>query len=123
MSAGVFEIEFYELDTGNGGGVASIRVQPETVAATINGAANAGASGPATIPLFAKAAKGVREYGIGARSVTLRFTGAPPTGYSGDDVRIPVLLESTYASWALNETGSYLGAAVQVVGRSPERIR
>lgn len=122
MSQGEFVNSFYETDTGNGGDVVRCRVQPETLAATIAGVVNAGNTGPATIPGSAKASKGIREYGIGMRSVTLRWTGAPPTGYSGDDVRIPVLMEATYIDWTLGATGTYLGAAVEVVGRNPERI-
>lgn len=123
MSAGAFERTFYELDTGNGGGIARVRVQPETLAATINGAANAAPAGPATLPTAAKVSKGAREIGIGCRTVTLEFTGTPPTDYSGDDVVIPVLQEATYAAWTVGQTGTYLGAPVEVVGRSPESVR
>lgn len=123
MSAGAFTDTFYTLDTGNGGGTARARVQPETLAASINSAANAGATGPATLPVSASASNGIREYGIRMRQVTLRFTGALPDGYSGDDVSIPVMLEATFASWAIGQTGTYLGSPVEVVGRSPERVR
>lgn len=123
MSAGVFERTFYGLDTGNGGGTARARVQPETLAATINAVANAAPAGPATIPVTASASGGIRENGIRMRNVTLQWTAAPPDGYSGDDVTIPVMQEATFAAWTLGQTGTYLGAAVEVVGRSPERVR
>lgn len=123
MSAGEFTRTFYELDTGNGGGIARIRVQPETLAATIGGSANTAPAGPATVPVSASVSAGNRENGIKARSVTLLFTAAAPTGYSGDPVTIPVMQESTFAAWTLGATGTYLGAAVEVIGRSPERVR
>ena len=123
MSAGVFERSFYALDTGNGGGVARCRVQPETIAATIGGAANDAPAGPATLPVQALASKGTREAGIGMRSVTVAFTAGAPAGYADDPVTIVCLQEATYAAWAIGATGTYLAAAVEVIGRSPERIR
>lgn len=123
MSAGEFTRTFYELDTGNGGGIARVRVQPETISATINGVANDAPAGPATLPVTAQVSKGNREIGIGCRTVTLEFTGSLPTDYSGDNVTIPVLQESTYASWTVGQTGTYLSVPVEVVGRSPESVR
>lgn len=123
MSAGEFTSTFYELDTGNGSGVARVKVQPETLLATINSVANASPGGPATLPVSAKVSKGNREIGIGTRTVTLRFTSGAPTDYSGDDVVIPVLQESTFAAWSIGQTGTYLSTAVEVVGRSPESVR
>lgn len=123
MSAGEFTTTGYTLDTGNGGGIATIKVQPETLLASINSVANGGTATTPTLPVRARARGGNNEYGIKARTVTLRFTGTPPEGYSGDDVSIPVMDESTYASWSLGQTGTYLETAVEVVGRSPERVR
>jgi len=123
MSAGEFESTFYELDTGNGGAIARARVQPETLAATIDTVPNAAPAGPATLPVSASASNGIREYGIRMRQVTLRWTGTIPDGYSGDDVIIPVMQEGTYASWTLGAVGTYLSNGVEVVGRSPERVR
>lgn len=123
MSAGVFERSKYELDTGNGGGIAACLVQPETEAATINGIPNDPPSGAVTLPVSAKMIGPRRAVGINSRYVTLEWSAAPPSGYSGDNVRIPVLQESTYAAWLVGETGTYLGAGVTVVGRNPERIR
>lgn len=122
MSAGDFTDTFYELDTGNGAGIVRARVQPETLAATIAATANAGATGPATVPITARMNGGRRTFGVNARTVTLRFTGAAPTDYSGDDVTIPVLQEATYAAWTKGATGTYLGVAVEVVGRKPEYV-
>jgi len=123
MSAGEFERSLYELDTGNGGGIAPCLVQPETLAATIGGTENLAPAGPPTLPNSARMIGPRRAVGINSRYVTLEWTGAPPTGYSGDNVRIPVMQESTYADWTVGQTGTYLGAGVVVVGRNPERIR
>lgn len=123
MSAGEFVRTFYKLDTGNGGGIVRARVQPETLAAEINSVANAGATGPATVPITAKSSGGKNEFGVNMRSVTLEFTSSPPDGYSGDPVSIPVLQEDTFAAWTNGETGTYLGVAVEVIGRSPETVR
>ena len=123
MSQGPFDTALYALDAGNGNFVGPIRVQPETLAATIGGETNTGAAGPIDMPGSVKANKGNRELGVGARSVTLRFTGTLPTGYSGDNVRIPILRPAAFAAMTIGATGTYLSAPVVVVGRSPENVR
>ena len=123
MSAGEFVTLNYTLDAGNGGGIAPIRVQPETRDAEINAANNGGTATPPTLPVFVTVSGGRRGYGIYARTVRLRFTGTVPDGYSGDDVTIPCMDPGTFASWANGQTGTYLGVPVEVVGRSPERVR
>lgn len=122
MSAGAFENVFYELSTENGGGKARARVQPETLAATIGATANIAAGGPATIPGSAVISRGRRSRGINMRYVTLRWTASPPDGYDGLTVRIPVLTPATFTAWILGGTGTYLGAAVEVVGRTSETV-
>jgi len=123
MSAGAFNREFYEMSTENGGFILSCRVQPETLAAEINSVSNDGAEGPADAPGSATISQGRRTAGVNMRYVTLAWTATPPTGYSGDNVRIPVLTPATFASWGLGETGTYLGAAVEVVGRVGETVK
>jgi hypothetical protein len=122
MSAGAFQSSKYQLDSGNGAGIAACRIQPETLAATINSAANEAPAGAVTLPSSAKVSGGKREFGINMRTVTLEFTAALPEGYSGDPVRIPVLTESTYAAWSKGQTGTYLAVPVRVIGRSPETV-
>lgn len=122
MSAGVFQTARYELDSTNGGYVMRCRVQPETLSATFASVANAQAGGSVNAPGSAKASKGKREFGVGMRSVSIEFTGTPPTGYSDENVRIPVLDPDTYASWVLEATGTYLGVAAKIVGRTPESV-
>jgi len=123
MSAGVFETAFYETSSENGGFVLRCRVQPETLAASIDGTANASATGPATAPGSATSSQGRRSAGVNMRYVSLGWTATPPTGYSGDTVRIPVLDPATFTAWTLGATGTYLGAAVEVLSRVGETVK
>lgn len=109
----------YETDDGT---VYNIRVQPETVAANI-GAANAAPAGAVTGKGTVRVNAGNREFGIKARSVSLIWTAAAPDGYEpGSPVRIPILTKSVFDGIVKGTTGTYLGAACKVVGKSPERI-
>lgn len=120
MSAGAFQIEAYETDPGT---IHAIRVQPETLAATIGGTANAAATGAIVGLGSASVSRGRRANGINARLVRLRFTGTPPTGYlENGTVTIPALTPEFYDAAIRGATGSYLGVAVEVSGRSPETI-
>jgi hypothetical protein len=124
MSAGAFSSAFYEMSSENGGFKLRCRVQPETLAATVAGEANAGVAGPATAPGSATISQGRRTAGVNMRYVSLRWTATPPTGYlAGATVRIPVLDPSVFADWTLGATGTYLGAAVEVVGRVGETVK
>lgn len=123
MSAGEFEVTRYELETRNGGSICRIRVQPETLAATFNSVANAAPAGAITLGLYAKVSKGRRGYGIGPRMATIRWTSTPPSGYSDDLVRIPVLTPATAAAWLNGTTGTYLGAAAEIESVSGETYR
>ncbi len=123
MSAGPFQSAFYETSAENGGFVLRCRVQPETLACVIEGEANAGVSGPATAPGSATISQGRRSAGVNMRYVLLGWRASPPTGYSGDPVRIPVLDPTVFAAWTLGGTGTYLGAAVEVLGRNGETIK
>jgi len=123
MSAGAFENTFYELSDENGGFIMRARVQPETLAATIGSTANAGAAGPADAPGSATISQGRRSAGVNMRYVSLRWTGDPPEGYDGLTARIPVLTPATFAAWTLGATGTYLGEAVEVVGRTGETVK
>jgi len=123
MSAGQFTNNFYETSSENGGFILRCRVQPETLAAEIGGLANAGPLGPATAPGSATSSQGRRSAGVNMRYVTLGWTGTPPTGYSGDPVRLPVLDPATFTAWTLGATGTYLGAAVEVLSRVGETVK
>lgn len=123
MSAGNFIRSKYETSLENGGGIYPIRIQPETAQLTIAGQANAAPAGNIDQLVTAKANKSNGAYGVGARAVTLAFTGAPPDGYSGENVRVAVLTPDAFAAYTVGATGTYLGAAVEVVSRLPESVR
>lgn len=120
MSAGNFIDSKYESNSGR---VYAIRVQPETLALTLDGTANAAPTGDIDQEVSAKAKGGKREIGCIARTVTVRFTGTVPDGYSGDDVTVPVLTPGLYNAAVKGVTGTYLGEAVAYVGKSAERLR
>lgn len=124
MSAGEFTQSRYEANTDVGGGIYPIRVQPETLLLTLGGVANDPPAGASDQAIFARARKGTREYGVGARAVRLRFTGAtPPAGYSGDEVTVPIMTPTLFAAANPGTVGVYLEAPVVVVSRLPERVR
>lgn len=123
MSSGSFSNAFYEMSSENGGFILRCRVQPETLAATIGGTANAGVAGPATAPGSATISQGRRTAGVNMRYVSLRWTGVKPTGYDGDTVKIPVLDPVVFADWTLGATGTYLSQDVEVVGRVGETVK
>jgi hypothetical protein len=122
MSAGSFSDSKYE---SNGGNIYSVRVQPETISATIDGVSNAPPAAAISQEVSAAVSRGKRALGINARSVSLAFTGALPDGYKGTPIRIPVLTAATFNSWTATKgkTGTYLSVPVKVVGSSPETKR
>jgi len=110
----------YEADDGT---VYRIRVQPETLAASIGGV-NASAVGVVDGQGTVRVGGGNRKFGIKARAVSIRFTATPPDGYDeGQILRVPIMTPTRYAGIALGTTGTYLGVACEVVGKSPERVR
>ena len=123
MSSGAFTRTFYQLSADNGGGIAPIRLQPETLAATIGGTVNAAPAGPATIPASATISQGRRSAGINARYITVAWDDAPPTDYSGLTARIVVPDPTVYAGATLGAAVTYLDTAATVVGRTPETVR
>lgn len=123
MSAGNFERSKYEASIENGSGIYSIRIQPETAQLTIAGTANDPPAGAVDQRVTARANKSNGAYGVGARAVTLAFTGTPPDGYSGENVRVAVLTPDAFADYIVGATGTYLGASVEVVSRLPESVR
>lgn len=123
MSAGPFDRSRYEADAGNGGTIHPIRIQPETAGLTIGGIANDPPTGVANSPFAARARKGKREYGLGARVVTIAWDTTPPAGYSMETLTIPVLTPAAFAAYIPDSTGTYLGTACKVVSRGPENLR
>lgn len=121
MSAGAFSRSIYEADNGD---FHPIRVQPETLAASFGGTANAAGAGPIDNPLSAKVSNGNRAFGLKPRSVTVVFETTAPTGYkTGSYIRIPVLQPALYAAAASGDSITYLGLTATIVGKNPERVR
>jgi hypothetical protein len=119
MSAGVFQLARYQGDVSTQ--VFNVRVQPETLSATIATVANASATAASTIPGRLKTSAGRKTAGLRPRRVTLSWTAAPPANYkAGSTVRVLALTPAFFAACTIGATGTYLGAAVQVVGRSTE---
>ena len=120
MSAGAFVSSRYQADNGD---IRGIRVQPETLAANIGGL-NSAPTGAINATGRARVGGGNRQYGIKARSVTIRFTSTPPDGYKADQLyRIPIMTPARFNAIDTDDTGTYLGVACVVVGKNPERVR
>lgn len=121
MSAGKFEDGFYELNSGE---IARIRVQEETKSLTLDGTANAYATGPSTLPTAAKVSGGRRSLGINARLVRVQFTAGPPSGYKAEGVvALPWFNPTTWEALEKGNTGTYLSTAVKLVGKTAEAVR
>lgn len=122
MSAGAFSISKYAADSGT---IHPIRVQPETLAALVGATANAApAAAVSAGAVTARVTGGNRAYGVKARSVSFKFTAAPPAGYlTNQTYRVPVLVKATYDAATVGAVGQYLGVATVIVGKSPERQR
>lgn len=123
MSAGAFDDTIYEA---NNGAFYSARVQPETLALTVDGTANAGGAGP--IPAGSPSAnmRGSKsQNGVTARTVSLRLPngGTPPDGYTGDNLVVPILTPAVFDAISRSSTVVYLGATWRVAGTSNEVVR
>jgi hypothetical protein len=120
MSAGKFNRSRYETNSGT---IHPARIQPETLTLTINGVANAAPAGPISPGVASvKISGGKRQFGVNARKVYLAFTGDLPEGYAGGEVAVPILSPTVFNGISKNQTGTYLGSPVIVVGTSPEKI-
>lgn len=121
MSAGNFDLAKYELDDGTT--IVPVVVQPETMALTNGTLANDEPAGAVNLSLRAKTRKGNTEYGIGCRCISLRWNGAPPTGYSAGSLTVPILTVAAYAAYNVGDSITYLGATADVIGKKPEALR
>jgi len=121
MSAGAFNTTKYEADSGL---IFRIRVQPETLAATIGGEANDPPAGSVGVGLPSARARGsTRAIGVTARRVTCSFA-TPPTGYkAGQLLSIPILTPELYNAIAFDDAVSYLGVTGKVVGKIAEGVK
>ena len=121
MSSGQYNFTFYETDNG---ATVPLRVQPETLAASFDGTANVGATGPADPGYPSAQVSGSRRgLGIFARYVTAAWTTAPADYDDRGIVKITVPVKATFDAIAKNSTVSYLGGTARVVNTFPEEIR
>ncbi len=115
----------YESDSGI---IFPIRIQPETITLNLNSNTNTLPSGSVTLDVpSARVGSGRNSFGVNARLVRVRFTGAIPPGYLANGViTLPVLTPANYASYIKNSTGIYTlnGTDYPVIfaGRTPEKI-
>lgn len=120
MSSGTFTIAKYQADSGE---IHPIRVQPETLLLNV-GSVNAQATGTLSSDISVRARKGKREFGIGARTVSFRFTAAPPTDYAANQTyTMPILTAAVWDAAVKGTTGTYLSTAIQVAGKSRESVK
>ncbi len=123
MSAGSFENGRYESIDGLY--IWPCRAQPESKALTLDGVANAYPAEAVTegLPKI-KLRKGKREFGPTVRTVTVKMTAAP-TGSQADYLGIgalltvPVFQQTTWESYGEGQIGTYVGTAVEFVGKFP----
>jgi hypothetical protein len=121
MSAGQFVRSKYQMDDD---AIVSVRVQPETLLATIAGGSNAAPGATVTQSGSARVNGSRRMIGINCRQIRLAWTGAVPDGYKPDGiVVIPWLLRASFVVIKVGDTGSYLGQSVQVIGKTSEAVR
>ncbi len=121
MSAGRFEDAKYEQR--GGANIWACRAQPESKGLTIAGTANAYPADAVTPGLFAiKLRKSRREAGLPIRTVTVELTadgsGATSEYKSGTLHTVPVFTEAAYEDYPKGATGTYLGIACRVAGRT-----
>ena len=96
-----------------------IKVQPETLLASVGGVTNTAPAGTVTNPISAEVHKNKRAKGLHPRMVALKAPAtAQPTGYApGGITRIPCLTTAFYTACA-NATSAtvvtYLGASYTV---------
>jgi hypothetical protein len=123
MSAGAFVITKYQASYATQ--IHPIKVQPETLAMTIGTVTNDPPTGNVSSPISAQVSGSRKKLGLHARTIAVRFTGTPPTGYSNrGTIRVPLLTQAIAAVAVKGAAGLYLGVAIVVAGDiSLERAR
>lgn len=121
MSAGNFQRARYEDNNAN---IYPCRVQPETLAATIDGTDNTAPVGAVTSDVSANMTASRRKYGVQARRIrlALKAGSTAPAGYSGQSVTIPVLQQAVWDDAAKDADVTYLGTTWTIVSKLPEFI-
>lgn len=129
MSAGSFIRAPYVADYA-AGAVHPIRVQPETLALTLNLPSGSESNTPTNVtvtdinvPISARVSGGRRGVGLFARLIRIRFTNNVPDGYLPGSVITLPLVRIFASVLSPGTTGTYLGEDIEVVGISPEITR
>lgn len=124
MSAGTFVFSRYQATYIDGSNIHPIRVQPETLALTYSGTANAATGDAITNPISALSSLGSRAKGLKPRAVTVQFPATgQPTGYKPLGVtKVPILTEALWDSIIANTDITYLGVTCRVVSKSAEEV-
>lgn len=117
MSQGRFSRTRY---LSNNGTVHPIRVQPETLAATIGGEPNTPPGGAITSPIRYLVNVGSRQKTPRARGVYFEWVNSRPDGYEGSGGRIPIMSPTVWDDVTENTVGLYLGQPINVTGKYPE---
>lgn len=124
MSAGPFVLSRYESFASGERLIYPIRVQPETLLATIAGTPNAAPTDAVDVNVRVRVSGSIRASGLRARRITIRLplTGQP-TGYApGGVLTIPALTAAFFnaaATIGIGGTVTYLTVACILVGADP----
>nr|CRY96881.1 hypothetical protein [uncultured prokaryote] len=120
MSQGSFVGSKYQSDTGD---THFIKVQPETIAATLGGTANAAPTGDIDSVFAAEVNRGARAYGLRPRKVTIAFEDDVPEGYRPyTSISIPVLEPTVFSGIAIRDAVTYAGGTGIVSSKTGENI-
>lgn len=120
MSSGAFVSSKYE---SNAGDIYPVRVQPETLTLALGSATNTAPTAAADQTIRAKVSGSRRSYGVHCRTVTVQFTADKTDYVENGKVTIPWLQQDSWEELVPDATGTYLGTACKLVGKSPERIK
>jgi hypothetical protein len=120
MSTGAFQIAKYQTDKGV---VHPCKIQPETFELSIGGQLNAQPITPATGVGSARMSSSQKRRGINARTVRFKFNAAFQEYELGSTLTLPVFIKANWDNYNMGDAGTYQGAAITVVGKSPEGIK
>lgn len=121
MSAGSFLRSKYEcLATGQ---IHPIRVQQETVDLNVAAVDNDPPAGALSSPVSAQVSRSRRALGINARTVTIVFRTAAPTGYKvGSPITLPWLSAFPDPGFIRGQTATYLATTAELVSFAEEKV-
>jgi len=125
MSSGTFTTSFYEASYREGDQVHPIKVQPETLTATVGIIANESTATATTSPISALVSRSRVARGLNARIIYLQVVGTPPTNYAaGSRTKIPCMTPEFYeGAIAPGAEITYLATTWKVIGSSEEKVK